>query len=155
MLRVGRAMAAGGVAWGLGAWPGWVGAQQRPQVEIWKGPSCECCHDWMAHLRRHGLDIGPVHDEGNTEARQRLGIPLRLGSCHTGWVMGYALEGHVPAEDVWRLLRERPDAAGLAVPGMPVGSPGMDGAAYQGRRDPFAVLLVDRQGRTRVWRQVG
>ena len=76
-----------------------------------------------------------------------------MGSCHTARVEGYALEGHVPVADVRRLLAERPDAVGLAVPGMPVGSPGMDGPAYGGRRDPYDVLLVQRDGGARIWSQ--
>jgi hypothetical protein len=92
-----------------------------------------------------------VHDEGNNAARTRLGIPLKLGSCHTGLVEGYAIEGHVPAREIQRLLRERPKAIGLAVPGMPVGSPGMDGPAYGGQRDPYDVVLVLAEGNTRVY----
>jgi Cu/Ag efflux protein CusF len=92
-----------------------------------------------------------VNETGNGAMRAKLGIPQQLGSCHTALVGGYAIEGHVPAADVRRLLRERPQAVGLAVPGMPVGAPGMDDPAYGGRRDPFDVLLVARSGETRVY----
>ena len=92
-----------------------------------------------------------VHETGNTGARSRLGLPQKLGSCHTALVAGYVIEGHVPAADVRRLLRQKPQALGLAVPGMPVGSPGMDGPAYGNRRDPYDVLLVARDGRTTVF----
>lgn len=92
-----------------------------------------------------------MHDEGNGAARERLGIPAKLGSCHTGRVGGYAIEGHVPAREVQRLLKEKPKAVGLAVPGMPVGSPGMDGPAYGDQRDPYDVLLVLADGSTRVF----
>ncbi len=123
-----------------------AGAQaQAPLVEVWKSPTCGCCKDWIAHMREHGFRV-TVHDTGNTEARARLGIPIELGSCHTARVDGYAIEGHVPAEDVLRLLKEKPKAIGLAVPGMPIGSPGMDGPAYGGRKDPYDVLLVRRGG---------
>ena len=118
----------------------------KPQVEVWKDPNCGCCEDWVSHLQKSGFAVR-VFDDGNTAARKRLGIPDALGSCHTG----YALEGHVPAKDVQRLLREKPQAIGLAVPGMPVGSPGMDGAIYQGRKDPFDVLLVLPGGGTRIY----
>jgi len=121
-----------------------------PLVEVWKSPTCGCCGDWIAHMQAHGFRVR-VHDIGNTAARARLGIPAALGSCHTALVGGYALEGHVPAADVIRLLKEKPPAAGLAVPGMPVGSPGMDGPAYGSRRDPYDVLLVDKLGATRVF----
>lgn len=120
------------------------------RVEVWKGPTCGCCHDWIAHLQANGFAV-TAHDDGNTAARQRLGIPIRYGSCHTALVDGYALEGHVPAREIKRLLRERPRAAGLAVPAMPVGSPGMDGPAYRGRQDPYDVLLVATDGSASIY----
>ena len=92
-----------------------------------------------------------MHDSGNAQARTRLGVPDKLGSCHTAQVGGYALEGHVPARDIWRLLKERPKAVGLAVPGMPVGSPGMDGPEYKGRKDPYDVLLIQANGSSQVY----
>lgn len=119
-------------------------------VEVWKDPNCGCCEDWVKHLQGHGFSV-KVHAGGNDAMRAKLGMPQKLGSCHTGLVGGYAVEGHVPAADVRRLLKERPDAIGLTVPGMPVGSPGMDGAVYGGRRDPYDVLLVLRSGGTRVF----
>lgn len=119
-------------------------------MEVWKDPNCGCCKDWVAHMQTAGFRVG-VHDMGNAAIRQRLGLPARLGSCHTALVGGYIIEGHVPATDVRRLLREQPQALGLAVPGMPVGAPGMDGALYGGRRDAFDVLLVARDGSTRVF----
>lgn len=138
--------AAGAAA--LAATPGW--AQMAPLVEVWKDPNCGCCKDWIRHLESHGFRVQPF-DTGNTGMRQRLGMPLALGSCHTARVGGYVIEGHVPATDIQRLLRERPAALGLSVPRMPVGSPGMDGPEYGGRRDPYDVLLVQRDGSTRVW----
>jgi hypothetical protein len=121
-----------------------------PMVEIWKDPNCGCCQDWVLHLNKNGLATR-VHDEGNNAARTRLGIPAKLGSCHTGLVGGYAIEGHVPAREVLRLLKEKPKAVGLAVPGMPIGSPGMDGPAYGNQRDAYDVLLVLADGSTRVY----
>ena len=85
------------------------------------------------------------------DARKRLGIPIEYGSCHTAVVDGYALEGHVPVREILRLLNERPNAIGLAVPGMPVGSPGMDGPEYGRRRDPYDVLLLTRDGTSRIF----
>jgi hypothetical protein len=125
-------------------------AQTRPQLEVWKDPNCGCCKDWVAHMQASGFDV-KVHDSGNSAARKRLGMPDKLGSCHTALVGGYAIEGHVPAREVQRLLKERPAALGLTVPGMPVGSPGMDGAIYGGRKDPYDVLLVSRSGASRVY----
>ncbi|MCB2042086.1 MAG: DUF411 domain-containing protein, partial [Rhodoferax sp.] len=113
----------------------------RPRVEVWKDPNCGCCQDWVRHLQANGFEVR-VHDNGNAAARARLGVAERWGSCHTASVGGYAIEGHVPAGDIHRLLKERPQAIGLSVPGMPVGSPGMDAPAYGGRQDPFDVLLL-------------
>ena len=127
-----------------------IGAPASVSVEVWKDPNCGCCEDWVVHLKQAGFSV-KVNDQGNDAARKRLGIPDALGSCHTGSVQGYALEGHVPVKDIRRLLREKPRAVGLAVPGMPVGSPGMDGAVYKGRKDPFNVLLVAKDGSNTVF----
>lgn len=125
-------------------------AKTRPQVEVWKDPNCGCCKDWVAHMQANGFDV-KVHDSGNAAARKRLGVPDKLGSCHTALVGGYAIEGHVPAREVQRLLKEKPVAVGLSVPGMPVGSPGMDGKIYGDRKDPYDVVLISRNGSTRVY----
>lgn len=129
-------------------------AKTRPQVEVWKDPDCGCCKDWVAHLEANGFAVR-VHDSGNDAARKRLGVPDKLGSCHTAEVSAnskrYALEGHVPAREVHRLLKEAPQAIGLAVPGMPVGSPGMDAPLYGGRKDAYDVLLVLQDGSSRVY----
>ena len=101
-------------------------------------------------MRSNGFSVR-AHDSGNTAARARLGLPQKLGSCHTALVGGYVVEGHVPVSDVKRLLKERPKALGLAVPGMPVGSPGMDGPEYGGRKDRYEVLLVQADGSTRTF----
>lgn len=125
-------------------------AASRPQVEVWKSPSCGCCKDWIAHLQANGFEV-TAYDTGNTDVRAQLGMPQRYGSCHTARVGGYALEGHVPAREVQRLLKEKPQAVGLAVPAMPVGSPGMDGPEYGSRKDPYDVLLVQRDGTASVY----
>ena len=141
---------AGGMAIGL-SWAGPLRANTvKTQIEVWKDPNCGCCKDWMASLEKEGFTF-KVHDQGNTTARAALGMPQDLGSCHTARVQGYILEGHVPAADVKRLLASKPQALGLAVPGMPIGSPGMDGPAYGGRRDPYKVLLVKKDGTTAVF----
>ena len=127
-----------------------VFAKARPLVEVWKDPDCGCCKDWVEHLVKSGFDV-KVNETGNNAARSALGIPANLGSCHTAKVDGYAFEGHVPAKEMKRILRERPKAVGLAVPGMPVGSPGMDGAIYKGRKDPYDVLLVLQDQSTSVY----
>ena len=126
------------------------GQANSVQVDVWKSPSCGCCKDWIAHMEKSGFRF-TVHETGNTAVRQRMRIPLALGSCHTAVIGRYAIEGHVPAKDVQRLLREKPEAVGLTVPGMPIGSPGMDGPEYGGRRDAYDVLLVAADGSTRVY----
>lgn len=125
-------------------------APQATPLTVWKDAQCGCCGDWIAHMQAHGFAV-QVHDSGNNAARARLGLDKRYASCHTALVGGYVVEGHVPAREVRRLLAEKPQALGLAVPGMPVGSPGMDGAVYGGRRDPYDVLLVLRGGGSRVF----
>jgi hypothetical protein len=120
---------------------------QAHTVEVWKDPDCGCCHLRVEHLQASGFKVA-VRDVGNNAARKRLGMPDKLGSCHTATVGGYVIEGHVPAADIRRLLKNRPLALGLAVPGMPIGSPGMDGPEYKGRKDAFDVLLVQKDGST-------
>lgn len=121
----------------------WAASPKPIPVEVWKDPNCGCCQDWVVHMEHNGFAV-TVHDTGNSAVRARLGIPARLGSCHTALVEGYALEGHVPAADVHKLLKQKPKALGIAVPCMPVGSPGMDGPDYGGRKDPYEVLLITK-----------
>jgi hypothetical protein len=128
--------------------PTW--AAPLPPMQVWKSPSCGCCKDWIALLQRDGFAVQTI-DEGNNAARARFGLPARYGSCHTARIGSYVVEGHVPAREIRRLLADKPDAIGVAVPGMPVGSPGMDGPEYGGRRDPYDVLLVHRDGSSRVY----
>ena len=123
---------------------------QKLVAQVWKDPNCGCCKDWIAHLESNGFKVN-VLDQGNNAARARLGMPEKLGSCHTALIQGYVVEGHVPAADILRLLEAKPKVLGLSVPGMPVGSPGMDGSVYGGRRDPYKVLLVNKDGSTQVF----
>jgi len=127
-------------------------AQQGPKVlvEVWKAPECGCCEDWVKHLQAKGFAV-KITAGGNDTMRARMGIPEKLASCHTGIVGGYAIEGHVPAREIRRLLKEKPQAVGLTVPGMPVGTPGMDDPAYKGRKDPYDVLLITKGGATQVY----
>ncbi len=138
------ACASAGLGVGASAWA----QAATARIEVWKSPSCGCCQDWVKHLQANGFQVA-VNDTGNAAARKRLGIPTQHGSCHTAAVGGYALEGHVPAREVRRLLAERPRAAGLAVPGMPIGSPGMEGEGDE--RDAFDVLLVKADGTSSVF----
>ena len=126
---------------GLGALPALAAAPAKTPMEVWKDPNCGCCKDWIVLMEKAGFAV-TVHDSGNSAVRAKLGLPQNLGSCHTALVGGYLVEGHVPAADVFKLLKDKPKALGITVPGMPVGSPGMDGPEYGGRKDPFDVLLV-------------
>ena len=126
-----------------------TGAQAAAtQVEVWRSASCGCCGAWVKHLQQNGFatKVNLVDDTG--PFRRAAGIPVALASCHTAQVAGYALEGHVPAADVKRLLAGRRDAVGLAVPGMPVGAPGME---QGGAAPPYEVLLLKRGGGTEVF----
>ena len=118
-------------------------ATAKTAMEVWKDPNCGCCKDWIVLMEKAGFEV-KVHDVGNSAVRAKLGLPQRLGSCHTALVGGYLIEGHVPAADVHKLLKEKPKALGITVPGMPIGSPGMDGPEYNGRKDPYDVLLVTK-----------
>jgi hypothetical protein len=119
-----------------------VQAQAKPKVLVYKNPSCGCCGEWVKHMRANGFQV-ETHDVPDvTPIRQGNGVPDALASCHTALVGPYALEGHVPAADVWRLLRERPKLKGLSVPGMVVGSPGME----TGPPQPFATIAFDGRG---------
>lgn len=118
-----------------------------PVIEVYKSESCGCCTEWVKHLQRNGFTVKAQNVANPSDYREKFGMPQDLGSCHTGMVAGYALEGHVPAADIKRLLAEKPKARGLAVPSMPMGSPGMEGH----RKDPFDVLLVQANGRYSVY----
>lgn len=111
-------------------------------VDVYKSATCGCCEAWVKHLREAGFTVNARNVDNPSDYREKHGIPNDLGSCHTAVVNGYAIEGHVPAADIKRLLAERPKARGLTVPGMPLGSPGMEGP----RKDPYDVYLVQQNG---------
>lgn len=127
-----------------------IAADESLAIEVWKSPTCGCCKDWIAHLKENGFSV-KANDTGNNGIRERLGMPAKYGACHTARINGYVVEGHVPAADIIRLLKDKPKAVGIAVPHMPIGSPGMDGPAYGGRQDPYDVLLVKRDGSATVF----
>jgi len=117
------------------------------EITVYKSPWCGCCEQWIGHMRSQGHAVTSRNLEDLDAIKKMARVPEDLQSCHTAFVAGYVLEGHVPAEDVARLLAERPKAQGLAVPGMPGGSPGMDGAAAE----PFNVMLFQSDGGARVF----
>ncbi|MEY4059224.1 MAG: hypothetical protein RL551_463 [Pseudomonadota bacterium] len=136
---------------GLLLLPTWsFAATEKPVITMWKSPTCGCCKDWASYIEKNGFTV-KARNDGNDEIRKSLGIPIQFGSCHTALIGGYAIEGHVPAKEIKRLLAERPKAIGLAVPAMPIGSPGMDGAEYKGRKDAYDVLLIGLNGMPSVY----
>ena len=124
-----------------------------PGVTVHKSATCGCCKIWVDRLRDAGFTVDVRDVENLNSVKQRVGIPYGMGSCHTAEVDGYFVEGHVPIDDITRLLRERPDAKGLTVPGMPAGSPGME--VPSGRVQPYEVVLVGRDGSTSVYSRHG
>jgi hypothetical protein len=127
-----------------------VAAQQaKPSVEVYKDPSCGCCSKWVDHLQANGFTVKTTDRADLADLKAKHRVPQKVQSCHMALVDGYVVEGHVPAEDVKRLLKERPAVVGIAVPGMPIGSPGMEVAGM--KMQPFDVLAFDKAGQTRVY----
>jgi hypothetical protein len=120
-----------------------------PVVQVFKSPSCGCCAKWIEHMRTSGFDVRATNVDDMTAVKTSYRVPEQLQSCHTATVDGYAIEGHVPAWDVRRVLKERPRIAGIAVPGMPVGSPGMETPGT--KPQPFNVMSFDGHGKTSVF----
>ena len=126
-------------------------AHGLPLALVHKSPTCGCCGLWVDHLKEAGFPVEVRNNEDVMPVKQRLGVPYGKGSCHTAEIAGYFIEGHVPAEDIKRLLAEKPDAKGLVLPGMPMGSPGMEGP--EGTARPYTVELVGRDGTTSPFSQ--
>jgi hypothetical protein len=118
------------------------------EITVWHSPTCGCCTKWIDHLKEYGFPVRSHAQHDVAMIKHRLGLPDKLASCHTAMVNGYVIEGHVPAEDIERLLKERPFVRGLSVPGMPTGSPGME---MGDRVDPYEVLSFDEDGKTAVF----
>ena len=147
---IGVAMGGAVVAlWGERVW-GWysprtVDASKTP-ILVYASPSCECCHKWIGYLGDHGFDVTKELVVDVTPIKKKYGIPEDLWSCHTAIVDGYAIEGHVPADLIQKMLKERPALAGLSAPGMPNSAPGMDGPA-----EKYEVMSFTRAGQTEVY----
>lgn len=122
-------------------------ASAAEPVDVYKSASCGCCSKWIDHLKSAGFEVKAHNVTDVPATRKRLGMPEHLGSCHTAKVGGYLVEGHVPASDIQRLLKEKPKAIGLAAPGMPLGSPGMESP----RAAPYNTLLVKTDGSTEIF----
>ena len=118
-----------------------------PSIQVYKSRTCGCCNKWIDHVRAAGFGVAATDVDDVQPYKRQHGVPAQLGSCHTALVEGYVIEGHVPADDIIRLLRERPDVLGLAVPGMPMGSPGMEGPAAE----PYDTVAFAADGTTSVF----
>ena len=117
------------------------------EITVFKSSSCHCCNKWIEHLRKSGFRVRGVNIEAMDAVRARFGVPLKMRACHTAFIDGYVIEGHVPAADILRLLTERPKIAGLAVPGMPRGSPGMEGPKIEA----YSVMSFMKNGESAVF----
>ena len=124
-----------------------VDAQKPVPVQVFKDATCGCCSVWVEHLRRNGFAPTSENVADMQTVKSVYKVPAQTRSCHTALVGGYVVEGHVPAAEIHRLLKEKPKVAGLAVPGMPIGSPGMEGANAR----PYDVLTFDKTGKTAVY----
>jgi len=129
---------------GSSVWDKPTAALSSPkEITVYRSPTCGCCEKWIAHMQKHGFTVKDVLSEEMPSVKEKLGVPAALQSCHTALVDGYVVEGHVPASDVKKILKTKPHAAGLAAPGMPAGSPGME---MDGMKANFPVILFDKQG---------
>jgi hypothetical protein len=122
----------------------------EPEMTVYKSPTCGCCGKWITHMEENGFQIKAVDVLEMNIVKEKYGVNRELASCHTAMIDGYVVEGHVPADDVKRLLSEKPDVLGLSVPGMPVGSPGME---MGDRVDRYSVIVIDKEGSTQVFNQ--
>jgi hypothetical protein len=127
-------------------------AQAETKMVVYKTSTCGCCGNWVEHLKANGFEVDVREVNDIIAEGRRLGVPDNLRSCHTGSIGGYSIEGHVPAADIKRLLTEKPQAKGLSVPGMPIGSPGMENGSYV---EPYAVLLFQADGTNEVYNTYG
>jgi len=116
-------------------------------ITVYKSPSCGCCSKWVQHLQDNGFDVNAINTNDMNSVKSQAGVPPRLASCHTAVVDGYVIEGHVPADDIKRLLKEKPSITGLSAPGMPMGSPGMEGP----RQDSYKVMTISKEGDSTVF----
>ncbi len=123
-------------------------AAHAATMTVYKSPACGCCAKWVEHVEKHGFTVKTVPTADMTAIKKKAGVPGALMSCHTTIVGGYVVEGHVPAADIKRLLRQKPSARGIAVAGMPMGAPGME---HGDHREPYATMLIGTNGKATVF----
>jgi hypothetical protein len=133
---------------GASATPPTIADDELPAVTVYSSPTCQCCSEWVDHLRANGFEVEKQNRNDMPQVKQHYNVPRELASCHTGVVGGYVVEGHVPAKELKRLLVEQPSVAGITVPGMPIGSPGMERG---NQKDPYNVLTFTKQGEANVF----
>lgn len=132
---------------GVAGLTAWQTRNTLPTVTVYKSPTCGCCSKWVTHLEQAGFEVKAIDMPDTTPMRTRLGVPANLASCHTAVVDGYTVEGHVPADVVKKMLADRPAIAGIAVPGMPIGSPGMEGP----NPEPYDIIAYGKDGSRSVY----
>ena len=120
----------------------------KPAMTVYKSATCGCCSKWVEHMKANGYNVTALDVDDIEVPMKTYGVPSSLGSCHTAVVSGYVVEGHVPADVVSRMLREKPAIAGIAAPGMPVGAPGMEVPGY---KDPYTIMSFDKSGKSSIY----
>jgi len=121
------------------------------QVSVYRSPSCSCCEDWVKHMQKHGFKIkDDIQTEDMEAIKEEYRVPSQLASCHTAIIDGHVIEGHVPADDIKRFIAQSPKQAGLSVPGMPSGTPGME---MGNKKDPFAVVSFNQNGKAEIFKE--
>ena len=123
-------------------------AANAASMTVMKSPTCGCCSKWVEHVRAEGFDVKVVNVDDIMAVKAKAGIPQKMASCHTTMVGGYVIEGHVPASDIKKLLAQKPKAKGIAVPGMPIGSPGLE---HGDHRQPYQTVLIKADGSTSIF----
>ncbi len=149
MMQIRSLAAALALTLGVGLGTSSVAQSAKPVVTVFKSPTCGCCSKWIEHMKAQGFDVKSTDQMDVTPIKTQYGVPVDAQSCHTALVGGYVLEGHVPASAVKKLLAEKPKVVGLAVPGMPVGSPGME--VPSGQVEPYNVMAFDKAGKQTVY----
>jgi hypothetical protein len=138
----------------VAGWAGsvWLAAQSaKPKMMVYKSATCGCCAKWVEHMKANGFDVTAQDVEDIDQVKREHGVPAAAASCHTAVVNGYVVEGHVPADAVQKMLKDKPSIAGLAVPGMPIGSPGME--VPSGQKDPYTIVSFDKAGRIATYQK--
>jgi len=136
-------------------WAGniWIAAQSatKPQMTVYKSSTCGCCEKWIEHMQANGFAVKAIDVEDIDKVKRERGVPEAAASCHTAVVNGYIVEGHVPADAVLKMLKDKPAIAGIAVPGMPMGAPGME--VPSGQKDAYSIVSFDKAGKTTVYQK--